>query len=156
MQRVVFDFDVVSPYAYLAFERLPSALEGVSHHVEYRPLLFASLQPQLAEARGVSVRLVGVLFLGLVGLAVAGAAQVVGVLLVFSLLVGPAAAAQQEGDSGRGSRVRRVPQATGRERHSRDAGQHGGSLRVHEQGGGLGGGAECCWRRRRQRRQYCW
>ena len=41
MQRVIFDFDIVSPYAYLAFERLPSALEGVSHHVEYRPLLFA-------------------------------------------------------------------------------------------------------------------
>jgi zinc/manganese transport system permease protein len=60
-----------------------------------RPLLFASLQPELAAARGVPVRLVGVLFLGLVGLAVAGAAQVVGVLLVFSLLVGPAAAAQR-------------------------------------------------------------
>jgi 2-hydroxychromene-2-carboxylate isomerase len=43
MQRVVFDFDVVSPYAYLAFERLPAALEGLSHHVEYRPLLFAGL-----------------------------------------------------------------------------------------------------------------
>ena len=43
MQRVVFDFDIVSPYAYLAFERLPSALEGLSHHVEYRPLLFAGL-----------------------------------------------------------------------------------------------------------------
>ena len=43
MQRVIFDFDIVSPYAYLAFERLPSALEGVSHHVEYRPLLFAGL-----------------------------------------------------------------------------------------------------------------
>ena len=43
MQRVIFDFDVISPYAYLAFERLPSALEGVSHHVEYRPLLFAGL-----------------------------------------------------------------------------------------------------------------
>jgi len=60
-----------------------------------RPLLFASLQPELAAARGVPLRLVGVLFLGLVGLAVAGAAQVVGVLLVFSLLVGPAAAAQR-------------------------------------------------------------
>ncbi len=59
-----------------------------------RPLLFASLQPELAAARGVRVRLIGVAFLGLVGLAVAGAAQVVGVLLVFSLLVGPAAAAQ--------------------------------------------------------------
>jgi len=43
MQRVIFDFDVISPYAYLAFERLPSALQGVSHHVEYRPLLFAGL-----------------------------------------------------------------------------------------------------------------
>ena len=60
-----------------------------------RPLLFASLQPELAEARGVRLRLIGVLFLGVVGLAVAGAAQVVGVLLVFSLLVGPAAAAQR-------------------------------------------------------------
>ena len=43
MQRVVFDFDVVSPYAYLACGRQPSALEGLSHHVEYRPLLFAGL-----------------------------------------------------------------------------------------------------------------
>ena len=43
MQRVLLDFDVISPYAYLAFERLPAALEGLSHHVEYRPLLFAGL-----------------------------------------------------------------------------------------------------------------
>jgi 2-hydroxychromene-2-carboxylate isomerase len=43
MQRVIFDFDLVSPYAYLAFERLPQALEGLSHRVEYRPLLFAGL-----------------------------------------------------------------------------------------------------------------
>ena len=43
MQRVIFDFDINSPYAYLAFERLPQALEGVSHHVEYRPVLFAAL-----------------------------------------------------------------------------------------------------------------
>lgn len=42
-QRVIFDFDVVSPYAYLAFERLPRALAGISHHVEYRPVLFAGL-----------------------------------------------------------------------------------------------------------------
>ena len=41
MQRLLFDFDIVSPYAYLAFERLPAALEGVSHVVEYRPLVFA-------------------------------------------------------------------------------------------------------------------
>jgi len=43
MQRIVFDFDVVSPYAYLAFERLPRALEGLSYQVEYQPLLFAGL-----------------------------------------------------------------------------------------------------------------
>lgn len=43
MKRVVFHFDVVSPYAYLAFERLPQALEGLSVEVEYRPLLFAGL-----------------------------------------------------------------------------------------------------------------
>jgi zinc/manganese transport system permease protein len=60
-----------------------------------RPLLFASLQPELAAARGVRLRLLSVLFLGLVGLAVAVSAQVVGVLLVFSLLVGPAAVAQR-------------------------------------------------------------
>ncbi|MCQ8239435.1 metal ABC transporter permease [Rhizosaccharibacter radicis] len=58
-----------------------------------RPLLFASLHPELAEARGVSPRLFGTLFLLVVGLATAGCAQVVGVLLVFSLMVGPAAAA---------------------------------------------------------------
>jgi zinc/manganese transport system permease protein len=60
-----------------------------------RPLLFASLQPTLAASRGVRLRLLSVLFLGLVGLAVAVSAQVVGVLLVFSLLVGPAAVAQR-------------------------------------------------------------
>jgi zinc/manganese transport system permease protein len=60
-----------------------------------RPLLFASLQPELAEAKGVSLRLVSVLFLAIVALAVAECAQIVGVLLVFALMVGPAAAAQQ-------------------------------------------------------------
>ncbi|MEJ0046608.1 MAG: metal ABC transporter permease [Rhodospirillales bacterium] len=60
-----------------------------------RPLLFASLQPELAEAHGVKLRLLSVIFLGIIGLVVAGAAQVVGVLLVFSLLVAPAAAAQR-------------------------------------------------------------
>ena len=59
-----------------------------------RPLLFASLQPELAEAKGVPLRLVSVLFLALVALAVAECTQIVGVLLVFTLMVGPAAAAQ--------------------------------------------------------------
>jgi zinc/manganese transport system permease protein len=60
-----------------------------------RPLLFASLQPELAEAKGVSLRLYSVLFLAIVALATAECAQIVGVLLVFTLMVCPAAAAQQ-------------------------------------------------------------
>ncbi len=60
-----------------------------------RPLLFASLQPELAEAKGVSPRLISVTFMAIVALATAGSAQIVGVLLVFSLMVGPAAAAQR-------------------------------------------------------------
>jgi zinc/manganese transport system permease protein len=60
-----------------------------------RPLLFASLQPELAEAKGVSLRLYSVLFLAIVALATAECAQIVGVLLVFALMVGPAAAAQR-------------------------------------------------------------
>lgn len=60
-----------------------------------RPLLFASLQPELAEARGVSLRLYSILFAAIVALATAECMQIVGVLLVFALMVGPAAAAQQ-------------------------------------------------------------
>ena len=60
-----------------------------------RPLLFASLQPELAEAKGVSLRLVSVLFLAIVAVGVAECAQIVGVLLVFALMVGPSAAAQR-------------------------------------------------------------
>ena len=59
-----------------------------------RPLLFATLQPELAEAKGVSLRRVSVLFLAIAALAVAACTQIVGVLLVFTLMVGPAAAAQ--------------------------------------------------------------
>jgi zinc/manganese transport system permease protein len=58
-----------------------------------RPLLFATLAPEVAEAKGVSLRGVGTLFLVIVAVAVAEAAQVVGVLLVFALMVAPAATA---------------------------------------------------------------
>jgi zinc/manganese transport system permease protein len=58
-----------------------------------RPLLFATLDPELAEAKGLSLRLISVLFLLIVGVAVAEAVQVVGILLVFTLMVGPAATA---------------------------------------------------------------
>jgi zinc/manganese transport system permease protein len=60
-----------------------------------RPLLFATLQPELAEAKGVSLRLYSVLFLVIVALTTAACVQIVGVLLVFALMVGPAAAAQR-------------------------------------------------------------
>ena len=60
-----------------------------------RPLLFATLQPELAEARGVSLRLQDVLFLVIVALATAACVQIVGVLLVFVLMAGPAASAQR-------------------------------------------------------------
>jgi zinc/manganese transport system permease protein len=60
-----------------------------------RPLLFASLQPELAEAKGVSLPLYSVLFLAIVALTTAECAQIVGVLLVFALMVGPAASAQR-------------------------------------------------------------
>jgi zinc/manganese transport system permease protein len=60
-----------------------------------RPLLFASLQPDVAEAKGVSLPLMSLLFLGIVALTVAASTQIVGVLLVFTLMVGPAAAAMR-------------------------------------------------------------
>jgi 2-hydroxychromene-2-carboxylate isomerase len=43
MKTLTFWFDPISPYAYLAFEHLPQALEGCSYVVEYRPVLFAAL-----------------------------------------------------------------------------------------------------------------
>src|SRR5499426_3211259 len=60
-----------------------------------RPLVFSSLQPELAEAKGVPVRTVSVAFLAIVALTVSVCAQIVGVLLVFTLMVGPPAAAQR-------------------------------------------------------------
>jgi len=59
----------------------------------FRPLLFASFDPELAEARGVPIRALSILFLILVAITVSMSVQVVGVLLVFTLLVGPAATA---------------------------------------------------------------
>jgi zinc/manganese transport system permease protein len=59
-----------------------------------RPLLFASIDPDVAAARGVRVRHLSVLFLVLLGLTVAEVSQITGTLLVFALLVMPAATAQ--------------------------------------------------------------
>jgi zinc/manganese transport system permease protein len=59
----------------------------------YRPLLFASLDEEVAEARGIRVGAVGLGFMMLLALAVSEAVQVSGVLLIFALLVAPGAIA---------------------------------------------------------------
>jgi zinc/manganese transport system permease protein len=61
--------------------------------VMWRPLSFASLDPEVAAARGVPVKWLGIVFVIVLGIAVAAAVQVVGALLVLALLVTPAAAA---------------------------------------------------------------
>lgn len=61
----------------------------------FRPLLFASIDPQVAESRGVPIRLLSIVFMLLLAITVAEAVQVVGVLLVFALLIAPAASAER-------------------------------------------------------------
>lgn len=63
--------------------------------VIYRPLLFASLDPEVARAKGVPLRAINILFLLVLALTVTEAAQIVGTLLVLSLAITPAAAAQR-------------------------------------------------------------
>jgi zinc/manganese transport system permease protein len=61
--------------------------------VVHRPLLFASLDPDMAAARGVPVRALSIVFAVLLGVTVALGVQIVGALLVLCLLITPAAAA---------------------------------------------------------------
>jgi len=63
--------------------------------VVFRPLLFASLDEDVAEAKGLPMHLLGMIFMLLVALATSIAVQVVGVLLIFSLMVTPAAIASR-------------------------------------------------------------
>lgn len=63
--------------------------------VMYRPLLFASVDEESAEAKGVPVQFLSFAFLLVLALAVAEAIQIVGVLLIFALLVTPAAIAER-------------------------------------------------------------
>ncbi|MCC2666847.1 MAG: znuB [Gammaproteobacteria bacterium] len=58
-------------------------------------LLFASLEPELAEAKGISLFWLAIIFMGITSVAVTLASQVVGIFLVFTLLIGPAAIAVQ-------------------------------------------------------------
>ncbi len=99
-------------YASEAFNILFGAITAVSHGdlilmvamaavtivglgIMYRPLTFATVDPVVAEARGVPVRLISILFLLLLATAVAEAVQVVGVLLILTLLITPGATAER-------------------------------------------------------------
>ncbi|MER7564834.1 metal ABC transporter permease [Streptomyces sp. NPDC048523] len=70
-----------------------SAVVLIALAIMWRPLAFASSDPDVAEARGVPVRGLSFAFMIVLGLAVALSVQVVGALLVLSLLITPAAAA---------------------------------------------------------------
>jgi zinc/manganese transport system permease protein len=83
----------VSPSAVL-LTLVAGAIILVLIAVVYRPLLFASLDEDVAEAKGMPVLLLGVIFMLLVAVATSFAVQVVGVLLIFALMVTPAATAQ--------------------------------------------------------------
>jgi zinc/manganese transport system permease protein len=72
---------------------LISAIVVVTLLIVWRPLTFASIDSEVAAARGVATRSLSVVFMVILGLAVAASIQVVGALLVLSLLVTPAAAA---------------------------------------------------------------
>ncbi len=62
--------------------------------VMYRPLLLSSVMPELGEARGVRAHRIELCFLAVVALATSMALPVVGALLIFSLMIGPPAAAR--------------------------------------------------------------
>jgi zinc/manganese transport system permease protein len=72
-----------------------SAIVMAGIGIAYRPLLFSSVDPEVAEARGVPLRALSVLTFLLLALTTAEAIQVVGVLLVLTLVITPAAAAQR-------------------------------------------------------------
>src|SRR5256712_10350500 len=63
--------------------------------IAYRPLLFATLDEEVAEAKGVPVRGLSIAFMIILAVAVSEAVQVVGVLLIFALIVAPAAIAER-------------------------------------------------------------
>jgi zinc/manganese transport system permease protein len=73
------------------FTAVSSVITLVVLLILYRPLLFSSFDPEVAEARGVPVNALGLAFLVLVAITVSIAVQIVGALLFFTLLIGPAA-----------------------------------------------------------------
>jgi zinc/manganese transport system permease protein len=77
---------------YLTLFACAGILAAIS--ILYRPLLFASLDEDVAEAKGMPMFLLGTVFMLVVAVAVSFSVQVTGVLLIFSLMVTPAATAQ--------------------------------------------------------------
>lgn len=77
----------------LAFLIVVAAIVVATLLVIWRPLMFASVDPDVAAAAGIPVRTLAIVFMLVLGLATAVSVQIVGALLVLSLLVTPAAAA---------------------------------------------------------------
>jgi zinc/manganese transport system permease protein len=81
-----------------ASEILPTAVVGfacvAAVAVVYRPLLLASVTPEVAEAKGIRAHRIEMIFLVILALATAMTVPVVGALLIFSLMIGPPAAAR--------------------------------------------------------------
>src|ERR1700694_1725526 len=79
-------------------ELLPVALLGMVCIAAviflYRPLMLSSIVPEIGEARGISARRIEIAFLLVVAVAAAALVSVVGALLIFSLMIGPPAAAR--------------------------------------------------------------
>ncbi|MGE2731160.1 metal ABC transporter permease [Mycolicibacterium vaccae] len=80
-------------YSGLTLLAVVTVLVMVVLAVTFRPLLFATVDPEVAAGRGVPVRALGIVFAALVGVTAAQGVQIVGALLVMSLLITPAAAA---------------------------------------------------------------
>ena len=80
-------------YSGLALLAVVTVLVVAVLAASYRPLLFATVDPDVAAGRGVPVRALGIVFAALVGVTAAQGVQIVGALLVMSLLITPAAAA---------------------------------------------------------------
>ena len=70
-------------------------LSLVAMSIISKKLLFASLEPELAEAKGMSLFWISIIFVVIMAIAVTIASQVVGIILVFTLVIGPAAIAIQ-------------------------------------------------------------
>jgi zinc/manganese transport system permease protein len=93
MTNVLFgDLLAISDNQLVSFATLLVVL-GLSVGIIYRPLLFSSVNALVAEAKGVPVRVLSITFMALLGLSVTMAVQAVGTLLLFALVVTPAATA---------------------------------------------------------------